>query len=303
VSSAGQAPICVLGASRSGTSLTARVLNLAGVYLGAPEDLLGGDLSQIPVADRTKARVANQEGFWEHYRLMRLNERILRRFGGNWCQPPVLPQGWQESAALEHERQEAQALIAETFAGRDLWGWKDPRNSLTLPFWRRLLPDLRCVVCLRNPVDVGASLGRRDGLASKQALDLWLAYVAAALVNTSGRPRLFVSYERYFDDPAGTAARLARFAGRDGALDAPGARRQLAEAVDERLWRNRTSLRDAVGAAGRPSQIAALHLITELLAAAGAEDSDATAELGAAVDLYAEGVLAAYDRSRAGGAE
>ena len=75
--------ICVLGVSRAGTSLTARILDLAGVYLGPEEELLGGELSHIPERDRTRARQANRDGFGEHYRLMRLNQSILRAFGGS----------------------------------------------------------------------------------------------------------------------------------------------------------------------------------------------------------------------------
>ena len=39
--------VCVLGMSRSGTSLTARVLAAAGVYLGSEEELLGTELHQL----------------------------------------------------------------------------------------------------------------------------------------------------------------------------------------------------------------------------------------------------------------
>lgn len=261
--------ICVLGMSRSGTSLTARVLNLAGVYLGPQEDLLGGELRQIPQPDRDNARAANPEGFWEHYPLMRLNERILRRMGGNWREPPPLPPGWEDSAALDEESEEACALIEETFGGHDLWGWKDPRNCLTLPFWQRLLPQLRYVICLRNPLDVAASLQRRDGMPFEDAVELWLTYLARALLDTADHPRLLVPYESYFDDPGGVVSRLAAFVGRDGALDRADAGVTLAEAVDERLWRNRTHPSEVGRDPRVPVEAAALHQLTELLAGAG----------------------------------
>jgi hypothetical protein len=264
--------VCVLGMSRTGTSLTTRVLSLAGVHLGPEEELLQQDLRQLAgegEAVLERARQANPEGFWEHYRIMRLNERILKALGGNWRQPPPLPPGWERSEALAAEREEARALLDESFDGHDLWGWKDPRNSLTLPFWRWLLPAMRCVICLRNPIDVAESLRRRDGISFEQAVDLWRAYVSHALVNTEGMPRLFVPYESHFEDPRGTAARLAAFAGRPAAFDSPGAGQLLAEAVDERLWRNRTSASDLAGDARVPVEIVALHRLTEMLADAG----------------------------------
>ena len=246
--------ICVLGPSRSGTSLTARLLELAGVYLGEPADLLHGELPELPEHSRDVARRANPEGFWEHYRLMRLNERILRRLGGNWREPPPLPAGWEGSEELEPEREQARALLEQTFAGRPLWGWKDPRNALTLPFWRSLVPDLRCVVCLRDPVDAATSLRRRDGMSFECAVRLWRRYVAAGMANSAGSERLVVRYEDYFADPRGAAARLATFAGRRGAFERAAQERRLAEAIDERLWRNRSAAAGRTAAArGRRS--------------------------------------------------
>lgn len=262
-------PICVLGMSRTGSSLTARVLNLLGVYLGRPEDLLNGELDQLAGEGAevlARAKEANPAGFWEHYRVMRLNERILKAHGGSWRDPPDLPPGWEQSHRLDAEREEAHSLLRETFAGRPLWGWKDPRNCLTLPFWERLVPRARYVICLRNPLDVASSLQRRDGMPLQQGIDLWRTYVIAALLNTSGRPRLFVPYESYFDDPRGTAERLARFAGGEAALGTSHVRREVAGAVDERLWRNRSTAADVAQDERVPEDAAHLHHLTELLA-------------------------------------
>lgn len=301
---AGSTAICILGMSRTGSSLTARVLNLLGVYLGPEEELLGGELRHLAGEGETviaRAREANPEGFWEHYRIMRLNERILRRLGGNWREPPALEPGWEASEELAAERDEARALLAESFGGRRLWGWKDPRNSLTLPFWQRLLTDVRYVICLRNPVDVSRSLERRDGMSFEKALDLWHTYVARALVNTSGCPRIFVPYTGFFVDPVGTASRLARFVGREGALDAPGTRNELLDAIDERLWRNRTLPRDVVSESRLGSDSAALYLLTEMLGGAeldapgsrydGGFATEGDLGVESAVDLYAERLL------------
>lgn len=238
--------VCILGMSRTGTSLTARVLNLAGVHLGPEEELLGADLRQLAGEGKqvlAKAYGSNPEGHWEHYRLMRLNERILRSLGGNWREPPAMPPRWETSDDLADLREEARALLEESFAGRRLWGWKDPRNSLTLPFWRRLLPEMRYVICVRNPLDVAASLARREEMSVGQALELWRIYAAASVAGTAGRSPLIVRYEYFFADRVGTANRLAHFVGRDGAFGGWESQRRLAETVDERLWRNRSHAR------------------------------------------------------------
>lgn len=267
--------VCVLGMSRTGTSLTTRLLNLSGVYLGPEEGLL-------------KPRPANPEGFWEHFRIMRLNEQVLKTLGGNWRSPPEMPAGWEQSERLAAEREQAVALLQETFSGHELWGWKDPRNSLTLPLWQRLLPDARYVICLRNPVDVAASLEARDEIALEDGFALWLRYVASALVNTSRRPRVFVSYEEYFDDCQPVAQRLARFIG----LDAPPVG---AVTVNERLWHHRTPPEDVAADTRVPAEVVSLHLITELLRAASSQEPGGarTNELARAADAYARRLLAA----------
>lgn len=233
--------------SRSGTSLTARILSLAGVYLGEEEELMQRELHQLhgqPESVLRNAREANPEGFWEHYDLMRLNERILRKLGGNWREPPDPEPGWERSAELAAERDEALDLLRRSFAGKPLWGWKDPRNSLTLPFWQELVPGLRYVVCVRNPLDVARSLEQRDGLELQRGIALWQTYLSRSLEHTSNRPRIVVPYERYFDEASELATRLARFADCPGAFLDEQAKASLASVVNLRLWRQRASISD-----------------------------------------------------------
>jgi hypothetical protein len=42
------------------------------------------------------------------------------------------------------------------------WGWKDPRNTFTLSIWQRIFPDAKIIHIYRNPVDVAASLQKRE---------------------------------------------------------------------------------------------------------------------------------------------
>jgi len=47
------------------------------------------------------------------------------------------------------------------------WGWKDPRNTFTLPFWLDLFPDARVIHIYRHPLDIANSLitRRKRGLS------------------------------------------------------------------------------------------------------------------------------------------
>jgi hypothetical protein len=114
-------------------------------------------------------------------------------------------------------RERAAALIRESFPSEGLWGFKDPRLAFTLPFWRDVIPGLRCVICLRNPAEVAASLARFPGFehaAPRDAERLWFRSVAHALVATKDIPRTLVSYERYFTDLELQIRQIATFIGR-----------------------------------------------------------------------------------------
>ena len=220
---------------------------------------------------------------------MRLNERVLRRLGGNWRQPPSLPPGWEAAEELAGEREEARALLDATFADRPLWGWKDPRNCLTVPLWRGMLPQTRFVLCLRNPLDVAASLERRDGLDAETSFGLWATYLAAALVNTAGAPRLLVRYEDFFADWRRTADRLFRFVGVEPPPAGSEAEQRIDATLNRHLWRHRTAPAEVLADPRLPREALSLYVAVELLGAAGqgASGAERLAELEAMVDSYA----------------
>lgn len=49
------------------------------------------------------------------------------------------------------------------------WGWKDPRNTFTLPLWLTLFPNAKVVHIIRHGVDVAQSLRRRQIRAANSA--------------------------------------------------------------------------------------------------------------------------------------
>jgi hypothetical protein len=191
--------VCVLGMHRSGTSLVTRLVHGLGFDLGPSEAL---------IVDPPEH---NRGGYWEHRGFNAIDEQLLARLGGSWHQPPALLDGWEAQPALDDLALRARDLVAEMSASSSRWAWKDPRASLTLPFWQRLLPDASYVVCVRDPASVAASLRQRDAFDSEKAARLWLLHTASALRHTEGRPRLVVFYDDMLDDTASTLGRLARF--------------------------------------------------------------------------------------------
>ena len=154
----------------------------------------------------------NAMGHFEHTGFLEIDEALLKHFGGSWDNPPVLDSGWENSSDLGKLRERAAKLL-DTFAGITPWGWKEPRTTFLLRFWQELLPHLRYIICIRNPLEVARSLEKRDGISIPVAAQLWSQYTREAIRNTERRPRIITFYEDYFSDPAGEITRVVKFCG------------------------------------------------------------------------------------------
>jgi len=154
-------PIVVIGMHRSGTRLLVEILDKLGVFMGA-----------------------DRQADSESVAFMLINEGILHQCGALWSEPMsahfllAQPDAAERLAVMARD-----ALVAqlETYAGpsgrllesgqkaRPPFGWKDPRNTFTLPVWKHVFPKLRAIHIVRHGVDVAASLARRHGDALRAA--------------------------------------------------------------------------------------------------------------------------------------
>jgi len=232
-------PVCVLGFGRSGTSLTMRLLNLLGVQIGPDEDLLAPEDAD------------NSRGYWEPKWMTALNDEILSQLNTTWWRPLPAEPGWEQSPQFDPLRERARSTLEEKFGSIRLWGWKDPRTTLTLPFWRSVVPNAKYVICLRNPADAISSIQRRPepSLPIQAWGDLWLEYIARALLETHGHPRVLVFYEDFFRDGAAQVERLATFIGLDPQKQ-DGGSRQLREEIKKDLRHHSTSSLELAAANG-----------------------------------------------------
>jgi len=256
--------ICVLGMPRSGTSLITRVLNIMGVALGPEQHML-------------EPTASNPKGYWEQREINALNDAILSVFGGSFEHPPDLPPGWQHDPALDPLRTRAAALVTEYFADAPLWGFKDPRNSITHQFWRELVPGMAAVLCVRAPEDVASSWQRHDrgvhDLDWDELLGVWLHYNSAALQGTSGAPRVVVSHERFLAEPREELRRLAAFLTAIGVPPNPSTVGEAARAVDGQLVHHHTDPLESLRDERVPAATRALYEM--LLDLAAGEESEA----------------------------
>ncbi len=174
------------------------LLKKAGVYLGEEVDFL------------PRHEGENDEGFWEHFGFYALNERLLLHLGAGW-DLPELPPGWVLRGDIAPFREDALNLIrrmGDSMNGNPAWGLKDPRNSITIEFWESLMPGLKVVVCVRNPMEVAASLGKRNNISFAAACRLWLQYYGSLLEHVPAQNRVITLYENYFANPDAEIKRL-----------------------------------------------------------------------------------------------
>jgi glycosyltransferase involved in cell wall biosynthesis len=188
-----QAPVFILGMHRSGTTMVAQALAAAGVYPGAICDHNSEPLYAIDI-----------------------NERLLEEANGNWWNVPA------ESALEAAVKSGMSALKARDLyaahlkisTGSSLRQWmhyagpwlvKDPRLSLTLPWWLERFPNAKVIWVLRDEAAVVDSLLRRQSLSyeaqsalgAEGALELARAYTsnAAKLLKRYGVDYRAVHYE------------------------------------------------------------------------------------------------------------
>ena len=233
-------PVAIVGMHRSGTSMVAKLLQQAGMHLGNEEDLM-------PPAEE------NPEGFYEHLDFVRLNDEVLNAAGAGWDCPPMAGFNW-ETEALDPLRERARNLAAMLETGAP-WGWKDPRTSLTIPFWRSAVGPFQAVAVVRNPLEVVTSLQRRNGFSTALGLTLWQIYAERILEDTQPDQRLVAHYDAFFVDSEREIARILEYLGFDLDQDLP----SLRAAAIPALRHHRRSVRD-LEEHGFPSPVIDLYL-------------------------------------------
>jgi hypothetical protein len=224
--------VVVLGMHRSGTSAIARGLKVLNVDLG--DNLMPG------------APGENEKGFWEDLDVYRLNEKLLAKMGSAWDQLrriDVAPLCREEFA---EDRFEASALIERKMRSSSVFGFKDPRTTILLPFWQCVFEDLGLkesyVIAVRNPLEVCESLRKRNGLEPSFSMALWLKYTWSAVEHSDGQQRVCVSYSNLLAEPAKELARIAAATGLPSATaSSPAMIEFVSEFLSTELRHNRIS--------------------------------------------------------------
>jgi hypothetical protein len=190
-------------------------------------------VSMGPADHLTRSNPDSQPlGYWEDQGFVALNRQIIKAAGGHWHRPPtrgaIIAAGLSYSADI--------AALIEDRDSRQRWGWKDPRNCLTIDCYQAALTgrDVRYVQIVRDRAAIAESLIRRGELLGGQTSAGGFAGLAAEherrvsdFFTRHDPERITVHYEAMTDpdSAAGDVERLARFLGLDAGLVGEGLKR------------------------------------------------------------------------------
>lgn len=241
-----QSPIIIIGMSRSGTSMLTRMLGSLGLFCGS--------------------KLTNNH---EAVFFRELNDWLLTQCSGGLENPGTMQNLLRDSEAralfgefirftMKTHRAIsylglAKYLSVRTPANLDIpWGWKDPRNTFTLPIWLDIFPGAKVIHIYRHPLDIVNSLSTRRkkgllrlsekhrswkslywyylmqkfipgkkvfvdlrGATPGEGLSMWEEYITEARTHVAslGERALEVRYEDFLQEPEGLLEQLSAFSG------------------------------------------------------------------------------------------
>jgi hypothetical protein len=220
--------VFVVGMHRSGTSALAGALEALGFEAGPAEDLMPAD-------------IGNPQGYFELKSVASLDDEILMHYGGSWDCPPILPEGWEQDLAAIAFTERAGNLLKDVYESRH-FVMKDPRASLLLPLWRNATDDSDCaVVIVREPLEVAASLTRRNGLPTLTGLALWASYNRTLLAGVQGLRVHVCNYAELIEHPTETLQNVVESLRAWGEIESDVDVNQAATTIQPDLRRNAVS--------------------------------------------------------------
>ncbi|MBD3230821.1 MAG: hypothetical protein GF329_21770 [Candidatus Lokiarchaeota archaeon] len=185
--------IVILGMHRSGTSMVAGILARLGINMG--NEISGKGL-------------ANPMGYYEDQKFKKLNDEILMLSGGSWDNPPDEESIFQQQKLINKE---IQNLLNNK---KGIWGWKDPRTSLTIELYLPYLKKVFFLICHRSSPAVAKSLKKRNNMSIEEGIKLREIYERRIEIFFSKYPnlkRLDLNYEEILSNPKKSINNIIKF--------------------------------------------------------------------------------------------
>ena len=184
--------LIIVGMHRSGTSFTASLLQNAGLDVG--EKFI-------------EKNNGNPKGYFENEEFCNFHIKVLQ-------ENKLDQNGWDLKTIPFQKKYEQETRELVTKIESSNWGWKDPRTTLFLNFWKQLLPDACFLFVFRPPWEVVDSIYRRGdevfNSSPEKAIEIWTFYNQVALTfyeNNRDKSALY-HLEDIINEPAEIIAKL-----------------------------------------------------------------------------------------------
>ena len=158
-------PVIIIGMHRAGTSVLTRTLQGLGFFMG-------------------RGTSRNEECSYTNA----LNGWVFRQANATWERPEgidaLLVHNTVRPVVTDYLSGVTRGLASWRYLGlrrwlkrqsmhsqTEPWGWKDPRNTFTLPLWLEVFPNAKVLHITRHGVDVAASLQVRHQRASQASIE------------------------------------------------------------------------------------------------------------------------------------
>ncbi len=154
-------PVIVTGMHRSGTTMLTKILKQFGVFMGNMVE-------------------PNSESIL----FLKINEHLLKKGRATWYNPSPFLSSIDDNLPYyiiyTKYMIKKYSLVKYSSENNEIdhnkayrWGWKDPRNIITIKIWKELFPQLKIINIFRNPLDVANSLRTRELLFARKGAIWW----------------------------------------------------------------------------------------------------------------------------------
>jgi lipopolysaccharide biosynthesis protein len=189
----------ILGMHRSGTSVVSRGLKVLGVDLG----------NRLIVPDKF-----NPKGYWEDLDINQFNDEVLQALNMSWHSLSPIQQSDVDLLNREGFVLRADNLLRSKARGISKFGFKDPRTTKLLPFWKPIFTragfQVHYILVFRNPLSVSSSLTQRDGFDFEKSYLMWSEHVISSIHLTEGESRVFVDFDALVQSPEKELAKIGQ---------------------------------------------------------------------------------------------
>lgn len=195
--------VFVIGMHRSGTSMITNILSIGGVYIGEDDKLLSNSNS------------GNIWGFNENLELMKNNYELFHTYEADWNDIDNIDPKNSKIISNDTLIKKNKGLLKKLLKKSSTIGFKDPKTSLLLPFWKEATKeyDVKWIYTIREPIEVAHSLKNRNDLEIEEGLSLWEKYNKACLSFAEDNDIFVADYKDFLDNTITETIRFYKYLG------------------------------------------------------------------------------------------